>query len=220
LTPDQRHLLLIVDDLTIWILDAHTGATQQKDTGIADSSKGLGATIVDALHCVSDLVPNSRVLTLGLLGSHDEAFVMTWDISDSGSGWYAEVPGGMIDDVKVSPDSSLVACGCSDGNTRILELGSGRVATTLNGNGTPITALSWASRDGVLLTGDKHGLLTLWNVRSSQRLAVHEGYPTLSVLSSISPDGRFAYGTRSGHVGIMTITDINADPPVSTGARP
>lgn len=93
--------------------------------------------------------------------------------------------------VAISPDSTLIAAACRDGNARVWRVGDGKPVYTLAGSGGPVYCVDFSPNGTVLAVGDEAKTVHLWRMANGSLLntLTEQKGPILHV--AFSPDGQF-----------------------------
>ncbi len=142
----------------------------------------------DSATCVFSA--DSRLLAIGGKGK----LVRVWDLRRKKLIHRLSGHEGSVDAIAFSPDSKLLATASHDRDgrrrvdttVRLWNVTDGQLATRLPGLSRDLTALGFTP-DGRLATGDKRGLITLWDIRSGKALRQFTGLHTM-VSSILFPD--------------------------------
>lgn len=80
-----------------------------------------------------------------------------------------------VHDFCVSPDKRYVVAGYEDQHARIWSLEDGALLSQLPKHAGPVTAILFSSDGKILLTGDKEGVLTIWDASSLATTQKYDG---------------------------------------------
>ena len=117
-------------------------------------------------------------------------------------------------------DLGTLAIGCADGSVHFADMSSAKIDEdkVLKGGGAPLTAIGFANKGMLLVTGNEKGELTVWHVPTGKvkhTIAASEGAITAI---AIHPKGKwFASGDAKGVVKLWSldkgelITTLSAD---------
>lgn len=106
--------------------------------------------------------------------------------------------------VRVSPDQSVAAVGCSDGIVRLFELPSGSLIAEWPGPGQEIYTLAFSPDGARLAAGAWSRAIRLWNVPDGAVLGDLTGLPSVPRGMMFGPDGARLYASGSPQ-GVLII---------------
>ena len=103
--------------------------------------------------------------------------------------------GGTVRTVCFSPDGTILASGGDDDTIVFTHLATGH-RETLRAHPADVCALAFEPEGRVLVSGDRHGGLMLWDVLERRQIAALTEHPELTMSIAVSPDGmRLATGS-------------------------
>ncbi len=132
----------------------------------------------------------ARLVSGGWDGDDDMPSVaVVWD-TDSGTPLQTlKQHGGVIDIVAWSPDGSLVASGCRDGNTRVWDPNTGALVHELVADDGWAFGLAFDPSRPRIATAHSSGAIHVWDLTSGERIDTLVGHSIRANKVTYSPDG-------------------------------
>jgi WD40 repeat protein len=193
-TKDGRYLVSASNDKTIRVWDTSNGEVVRVLRG--NIGKGFEGMIYAAA-----ISPDDRLLAVGgYVGSftgkkaREEEGASKIRLIDFKTGEVKKLlkgHTGVIDDLKFSPDGTLLISGSSDKTARIWNVRTQKTIYVLRGHTDRVNAVAF-SHDGIrAVTGSYDDTLKLWNVKSGSLIRTLYGHTDAVRSASFTPDGRY-----------------------------
>jgi WD40 repeat protein len=180
-SPDGTRLARGFADGSARIWDAATGEELLTVTGHGlEPSANFGVYGVGSVDFSPD---GARLATAGI---DADALVKIWD---SASGEQLATLAGhklSVNDVRFSPDGSMIATTSEDGETRLWDAGSGELLLTLDHGGVGVLFTDGGAR---LATAGNDGTVRIWDTAGGEELMKLAGNPGGIAYFDVSPDG-------------------------------
>jgi WD40 repeat protein len=164
-------------DVSIWNVD---------EIGVAESPliSGWG---YDNLEPLVSLSWNSDAL-LAVAGAEGSLWILS--VTDQVTEIFNRKYDFQISDIAWHPTDNVIAATSPDSNIYLINVQSGDIVSTLEGNGSAIKALDWEPSGEYLATGNSDGRLYIWNVTSNKQISILEGHEGAIVDVDWNPDGQ------------------------------
>lgn len=148
-----------------------------------------------------------RVITEGTEGYADNS-VQVWNLA---SGRLHRSLDGHTDRVLgavVTPDGHHVVTGSRDTTCRVWDLSTGHLVHTLRGHTGDVRAIAVTPDGHRIISGSDDATLRVWDLASGTALATwaDETDPITCCAVSQADPATLAYGTKAGHIVILTLT--------------
>jgi len=105
-----------------------------------------------------------------------------------------------------SPDGQWLAVGGNDGNVKLFEATSGRLAKTMRGHVDWVTAVAF-SPDGSLVSGSDDQTVRIWSTGTETAVRILKGHTGFVTGVAFSPDGLRVSST--GYEGAVKVWEAN-----------
>ena len=107
----------------------------------------------------------------------------------------------LVRTMSFSPDGQWLAVGGNDGNVKLFEATSGRLAKTMRGHEDWVTAVAF-SRDDRLVSGSDDQTVRIWSTKTATALRILKGHTGFVTGLAFSPNGLRVSST--GYEGTVT----------------
>ncbi|XP_063536530.1 notchless protein homolog 1 [Cydia strobilella] len=97
----------------------------------------------------------------------------------------------LINDVKFSPDSRLIASASFDKSVKLWEAATGKFVATLRGHVQAVYSLAWAADSRLLLSSSADSTLKVWNMKSKKLELELPGHADEVYAADWAPDGGY-----------------------------
>lgn len=180
-----------------WMTDADRSSDGQ--TIAISSSTGIWFYSADNLHNEQFYIPSDSAPVSSVALSDDSQYVVegrwdnrvyVWSLADlSQSANVLRGHRGFVNDVAISPASSMVASASSDKTVRLWNIETGKLIQTLEGHQHSVTAIDFSPNGQLVASGSRDHTVKLWNTDTGELVQQFDDVDKAVVDVRIADDG-------------------------------
>lgn len=115
----------------------------------------------------------------------------------------------LVNEAKLSPDGSLIAVGRTGNNAKLIDFGSGRVVSTLQGHNAMVISICFSNDGKLLATGGLDGKAIVWNAETGSMVRTVSLPDEKDAIFSVDISADNKYLVTADWGGMVVLWDIS-----------
>ena len=152
LSPDGKHLAVVIDQNVVQILDPETGKSM-RSFSFPKGPLGLLSFSQDGNN---------------LFATTTSGFIYGLNVRDGQLFSFSETHSNEVTSLSFSPDGKILATGSLDRTLKLWDVSTGRHLRTILGHGGWLTSVHWSPDGRYLLSSDSDGVIKMWDMQATE----------------------------------------------------